>query len=320
MTAATSPDGGARRGVWLPAGPVGRLRRAVLRAGGAVGALAVAGRRGRVAVHDAAGVRGAHATPATRSSCCPSVAASTGCRRSCRSATRATARPRPTIAHARQSRADPLDGRFGLHPALAPLLPLLDRRHVRGRARGRPAQPHPVALRRHGGDGAGRPRPVAAHRLARPDGRPAAAAPGPSPATSIGSTTAAELVPRARRPSSHRLGRRVRLAGAGDSRRAGRWDAALRALHAGRASALGAPALATAATPSAPRPACRRRRTRPANGATYPDGRTRRRAARRGPADQGRASGCRSRAIDYGDWDMHVGPGAPPTTAGCATS
>ena len=60
------------------------------------------------------------------------------------------------------------DGMFGLHPELAPLLPLWTAGSTRRRPRHRAARTQPVPLRRHGGGRGRRPRLVGPQRLAQP--------------------------------------------------------------------------------------------------------------------------------------------------------
>ena len=66
--------------------------------------------------------------------------------------------------HRRQRHVRPAPGAGAAAAAVAG-------RHAGRRARGRPAEPDPLALRRDGGDGTRRGRHLAAHRLAGPDAR-----------------------------------------------------------------------------------------------------------------------------------------------------
>ena len=70
---------------------------------------------------------------------------------------------RPTIA-VPPTRLLAKDGFFGLHPALAPLLPWWTRRHDGRRARRRAARTEPLALLRDGGARGRRPRLLGPHR------------------------------------------------------------------------------------------------------------------------------------------------------------
>ena len=214
------------------------------------------------------------ATPATPWSCCRCAAASTGCRRSRRSATPTTTGRGPTIG-VPKSQVIAGDGMFGLHPALAPLLPLWTGRQPGRRARGRPAATRPARTsprwrrwRR------GRGRHLDAQRLAGPDARhdrgdrPAgrglarqrdagpAARPGPSRDVSMASVDGFTLAgDTANRPMAAALRSHVRRrarpagrAGAGGRRGADRdrRDAGAPATHRRTARSIPATALGAA--------------------------------------------------------------------------
>ena len=223
-------------------------------------------------------------TPVTSWSCCRSAAASTGCRSSSRAATRTSCRCGRTSGSRTRSCCRSDDPRFGLHPAMAPLMPMWNAGtfgavHAVGQV-----EPDALALRGDGGDGEGGARLVAAHRLDRPDGR-ARPARAPRSPRRLHHVDGAASSP-APAPSSHaRLDRRLR-----PGRRRRRQTA-----RGGRTALRDH---VTAPAPHRRRPGAgdARRVRRHGVDAQLPPGerrdvrqqRPRRGAARRGPADQGR--------------------------------
>lgn len=214
-----------------------------------------------------------------------------------------TARPNIAVP---ASRALPLDSRFGLHPALAPLLPLYQA--------GTMAVVHAVGLpnptRSHftDMDEMERAAPGSSIRTGWLDRMVGATAtPGAFAATAMGATTA---------PRSF-LGPTVELAlrsvdsfglnAAWDATEATRWTTALRALHTTGSSAVTVPARATLGA-LARTGAMKAAGYTPANGAVYPSGELG--DALRDIARLVKAGvGLRAVTVDSGNWDMHSGLG-----------
>lgn len=211
---------------------------------------------------------------------------------------------RPTIA-VPASRTSRLDQMFGLHPALAPLKPIWDAKHlavVHAVGQQDPTRSHFAAMERMENAapgshlrtgwldrmiGAGGPvetfSSVAVGSAAAP-----ASMLGPNPELSMLSVDEFKLAA-ARHP--------------GDAER---WATMLSALYAGAPAVLSAPMKATVHALSATaRPAADHQ---PANGARYPDsgaGLALRDVARLIKA----GLGLRAATVDVGDWDMHAGLG-----------
>lgn len=212
---------------------------------------------------------------------------------------------RPTIAIPQRTSLK-LDGTFGMHPALAPLMGLWNAKKM--------AVVHAV----------GQTSPTRSHFKAMEDMENAA--PGSSLRTGwldrmlgLGSTTTfggvalggGGLPTSMMGPYNElQLGRvdDFTLSGASTAEDRARWTKALKALHAGAPASIATPAASalaaidTAATIKA-------KGDTPANGASYPDGDLGR--SLRDVARLVRAKvGLRTAAVDVGNWDMHVGLGA----------
>lgn len=209
---------------------------------------------------------------------------------------------RPNIA-VPQSRGLPLDSRFALHPALAPLLPLYSANklavvHAVG-------QPNPTRSHFTDMDEMERAAPGSSLRTGWLDRMVGATTtPGPFAGTALGTTSA----PRSHLGPAPELAVRsvdsLSLNGAWDATETTRWTTALRALHVGAPATVGAPARSTLdalSTASALRAAG----YTPANGAAYPSGSlgdSLRDTARLVKA----GVGLRAVTIDSGNWDMHA--------------
>lgn len=212
---------------------------------------------------------------------------------------------RPNIA-VPQSRALPLTARFGLHPALAPLLPL----YTAGKLAVVQAvgQPNPTRSHFTDMDEMERAAPGSSLRTGWLDRMVGATTtPGPFAATAIGSSSA----PRSFLGPTNDLAVRsvdsLSVSGAWDATESARWTTALRALYASAPATQAVPArttldaLATAAT-------LRAAGYTPANGATYPSGALG--DALRDTARLVKAGvGLRAVTVDSGNWDMHSGLG-----------
>lgn len=206
----------------------------------------------------------------------------------------------------------PLDATFGLHPALAPLMPLWRAGtfgvvHAVGQAS--PSRSHFAAM-----EEMERAAPGTGLRTGWIDRALGVSGPGGSgPATplagmQVGSSMASSgfLGPQPEVALRDLAG--FSLNGAWDDVERSRWYTALRELHAGSPAPVAAPTSA-ALSALASVAAVRAGATPPASGATYPD------------SDLGRALrdlaivvkarvGLRTAAVDYGDWDMHAGMGS----------
>ncbi len=208
---------------------------------------------------------------------------------------------RPSIA-VPQARGLKLTTRFALHPALAPLLPLytggkLAVVHAVG-------QPNPTRSHFTDMDEMERAAPGSSLRTGWLDRMVGATTtPGPFAGTAMGATSA----PRSMLGSSPDLALRsvdsFSLSGAWDAVETTRWTTALRALHAGAADTVRAPAEATLGA-LATTAALRAAGYTPANGAVYPSGSLG--DALRDTARLVKAGvGLRAVTIDSGNWDMH---------------
>ena len=184
------------------------------------------------------------------------------------------------------------------------------------RARGRPAQPDPLALRRDGGDGAGGGRHVGAHRLAGPDARAVRrdqpAGPGCRSAAPCRPGRSPARRPTWRWPRSTGSRWPARRADAADGRRAA-GAVRRRARGAGRARRW------------PPTTRCRHRRWPRAARTRRPTARSTRTpplgAALRDVARLVKAKvGLRRPCVDFGDWDMHEGLGTRSRASGCTTT
>lgn len=212
---------------------------------------------------------------------------------------------RPNIA-VPQSRALPLTSRFGLHPALAALLPLytagkLAVVHAIG-------QPNPTRSHFTDMDEMERAAPGSSLRTGWLDRMVGATTtPGPFAATTIGSSSS----PRSMLGPGNELAVRsvdsLNVSAAWDAAETTRWATALRALYAAAPATQAVPArttldaLATAAT-------LRAAGYTPANGASYPSGGLG--DALRDTARLVKANvGLRAVTVDSGNWDMHSGLG-----------
>jgi uncharacterized protein (DUF1501 family) len=203
----------------------------------------------------------------------------------------------------------PLTGIFGLHPALAPLLPLwrsgrLAAVHAVGQAE--PSRSHFTAMNE-----LERAAPGTSMRTGWLDRTLGLRSPGTVfQATQVGSSRASGALagpgPELTMTSLADLG----LWGADDAQQRALWTTALERLHAGapaplRTAASGAvKAVRTAAAVSATK-------DQPANGAVYPDGSQLGRALRDLARLIRARVGLQVACVDFGDWDMHVGMGAP---------
>ena len=305
MTSQT-PDAGDHASCTCPQDGSAVSRRAVLRAGGAVGALALLASTAGSLVHTQVAYSAPTYTGDTRVGRC------LGGGFDGRSAVAPVADPgylaaRPTIGIP-ASRAIQLDGRFGLHPALAALRPYYQAGtfgavHAVGQLN--PTRSHFAAM-----EDMEKAAPGSSLRTGWIDRMVGlAGSPSPFAATVMGSTTAPSSFIGPSPEVTMRSVDTFQLSGAGTAADRVRWDAAIRGLYAGAPSTLATPALATLgllgttaqlkATPYTP-----------AAGATYP------------PGDLGNALrdvarliksgvGVRVAAVDVGDWDMHVNLGRP---------
>ena len=199
-----------------------------------------------------------------------------------------------------------LDGRFGMHPALQPLQPIYDSGSlgiVQAVGMAQPNRSHFSAM-----EEMERAAPGTSLRTGWLD-RVLGLREGGSPfqATQLGSNSAASAF----------LGPAPELAlwniddfdlsGAWDATEEARWDTALRSVHDGAPPVIAAPAL-TALDALSTASQLREAGYTPANGAVYPStglGDALRDVARLIKADVG----LQVAAVDYGDWDMHVGQG-----------
>ncbi len=209
---------------------------------------------------------------------------------------------RPNIAIP-ASRTLALDSRFGLHPALAPLLPL----YTSGKLAvvNSVGQPNPTRSHFTDMDEMERAAPGSSLRTGWLDRMVGATTtPGTFAGTAMGATSA----PRSFLGPSVELALRsvdsFQLSGAGNATEVARWTTALRALHDGAAdqyavpaeAALGALATTTALKASG---------YSPAGGASYPSGSLG--DALRDTARLVKAGvGLRAVTIDSGNWDMHA--------------
>jgi uncharacterized protein (DUF1501 family) len=203
----------------------------------------------------------------------------------------------------------PLTGIFGLHPALAPLLPLwrsgrLAAVHAVGQAD--PSRSHFTAMAE-----LERAAPGTSVRTGWLDRTLGLRAPGTVfQATQVGSPEASGALAGPGPELTMTTIKDFDLWGAGNAQERAAWTATLDRLHAGAPAALrkaangAVQAVRTAAAISATKDV-------PANGAVYPDesdlARALRDVARLIRADVGLQVAC----VDFGDWDMHDGMGAP---------
>ena len=237
-------DGGDHASCSCPQDGSAVSRRAVLRAGGAVGALALLASAAGSLVHTQVAYVDAHlhrrhpggAQPPRRLR--RALGGRTGRR------PRATSRRVPRSASRRRGRSSSTAG-----SACTRRSPRCGRYYQAGtfggRARGRPAEPDPLPLRRHGGDGEGGARVQPAHRLDRPDGRPGGLA-QPLRRHRDGVDDRAELVHRPE-PRGHDAARSTRSSSPGPARRPSGSAGTRRSAgcYAGAPSTLATPALAT---------------------------------------------------------------------------
>ena len=203
----------------------------------------------------------------------------------------------------------PLTGIFGLHPGLAPLLPLwrsgkLAAVHAVGQAEA--SRSHFTAMAE-----LERAAPGTSVRTGWLDRTLGLRAPGTVfQATQVGSSRASGALAGPGPELTMTSIADVDLWGAGDAQQRALWTTALGRLHATapaglRKAASGAvQAVRTAATISATK-------DQPANGAVYPDGSELARALR-DVARMIRAKvGLQVACVEFGDWDMHEGMGTP---------
>lgn len=212
---------------------------------------------------------------------------------------------RPNIAIP-QAKALQLDATFGMHPALAPLLPL----YQSGALAVVHAIGQPNATRSHftDMDEMERAAPGSSLRTGWLDRMVGATStPGSFAAAAVGSSSA---------PRSF-LGPSVELAltsvdsfnlsGTGNATELARWSTALRALHADAPALVGAPATAALDVVSTTTD-LKTAGYKPANGAVYPSGALG--DALRDTARLVKAGvGLRAVTVDSGNWDMHVNLG-----------
>jgi len=212
---------------------------------------------------------------------------------------------RPNIA-VPQGQLLPLDANFGLHPSMSPLKPFYDAGSlgiVQAVGMEQPNRSHFSAM-----EEMERAAPGTSLRTGWLDRVLGLRETGsPFQATQLGSNSAASAF----------LGPAPELAmwniddfelsGAWNATEEARWDTALRDVHDGAPAIVAAPAL-TALDALSTASQLREAGYTPANGAAYPDtrlGDALRDVARLIKAD----AGLQVAAVDYGDWDMHVGQG-----------
>jgi uncharacterized protein (DUF1501 family) len=203
----------------------------------------------------------------------------------------------------------PLTGIFGLHPGLAPLLPLwksgrLAAVHAVGQAE--PSRSHFTAMAE-----LERAAPGTSVRTGWLDRTLGLRAPGTVfQATEVGSSRASGAFTGPRPELTMTTIKDLDLWGAWDAEQRRLWTTALDRLHAGAPAALRKPAngavqaVRTAAAISAADDV-------PANGAVYPDGSDLGRALRDVVRLIRAGVGLQVASVDFGDWDMHEGIGAP---------
>ena len=212
---------------------------------------------------------------------------------------------RPTIGIP-TSRTLQLDARFGLHPALAPLLPWYTAKKL--------AFVHALGLpnptRSHFTDMAEleRAAPGSSLRSGWLDRMVGATdRPGTFAGTALGTASAPASFAGPTLELAMRSVDRFTLSGAWDATEEARWSTALRALHAGAAPQHAGPAT-TALDAVATTTAMKNAGYSPAHGAVYPSGDLA--ASLRDVARLVKTGvGLRAATVDSGNWDMHEGLG-----------